>query len=163
MEQIINEIMKFFDNGVGPSVLAVLSSAGALGLAVAKNKLVKMLSNRTKEVDTLQTKLNESQTEVQALKAEVIELKEIMVNTNKIVSASIDMVHTAYLNSKLDVNSKINLQKLYDKCPDAVCDEPNTFINTVNEAATEEQIKVVEEAAPASYADIIENKIAQEV
>lgn len=163
MEQIINEIMKFFDNGVGPSVLAVLASVGSLGLAIAKNKLVKILSNRTKEVDTLQTKLKESQTEVQALKAEVVELKEIVINTNKIVSASIDMVHTAYLNSKLDVNSKINLQKLYDKCPDAVCDAPDTFINTVNEAATEEQIKVVEEANPASYADIIENKIAQEV
>lgn len=163
MEQMIQEIVSLFKEGIIPSISAMLLGAASLALSVAKNKIVKKLSDRTNELDSVKAELLDIKSENQNLKDTIAELKEVSANTNKMVSATVDMLHVAYLNSKLDSNSKINLQKLYDKCPDSICDGLDNLINTINEAATEAQLQIVEESTSASYADIIAGKIAQEV
>lgn len=163
MNEIIQEIMNMFEGGTLPAVSSLLLGAASLALSVAKNKLVKKLSDRTAEVDSLRNEVIILQGKTTMLEEKLEEANKINENTNQMVSAAVDMLHVAYLNSKLDINSKINLQKLYDKCPDASCDEATALIDTLNEKATEEQVQIVEEATPVSYADIIASKIEQEV
>lgn len=163
MEQIINAIEELFTNGTIPSMTAILMGIVSMVLTIAKNKLVKLLSDRTSEIAKLETEIVDLHNNINSIIELVTNEDNVNKNTNQIVSAIVDMLHVAYTNSKLGVDSKINLQKLYDKCPDALCDAANLFIQTINEEATEEQVQIIEDATPESYADIIAEKIAQEV
>lgn len=166
MEQFLNELQLMFDEGIMPTLAALLLGLVSLVLTVAKNKLVKTLSDRTNEIYALESKVKSLEEKLDNKIDKVSEAidNDIKVNenSNQIISAVIDMLHVAYVNSKLNVDSKINLQKLYDKCPDALCDEVDKLIKVIEDTPTDSQIETVEQSTPQSYADIIASKIEQE-
>ena len=96
---------------------------------------------------------------VNDLKQAVKELKETNLNTNEMLSSAIDMIHVAYAQSNLDVNTKLQLQKIYDKCPDALADQKDKLYEILEEDATEEQIQEVVSQVEESAVDTIINKL----
>lgn len=144
-------IKTLLDNGTIPSIMAILMSIVATILEVSKNKLAKKLSNNNDCVTALQN-------EVIALKSLVTELVSICSNTNALTSTATDQLHMAFSNSKLTPAAKLELQKLYDACPDAVSTEAPELLEVVHTEATEEQVAAIVEPESKSYADLISDK-----
>ena len=88
------------------------------------------------------TTITNASTEITKLKNEVAEAKDYIKNSNEIISAVIDFMHVAYSASNLDVTAKLQLQKIYDKCPEALADIKDKLMQTLEEVATQEQIEI---------------------
>lgn len=146
----IEWIQEMMNNGTIPSLGVIITFATTVGLEIAKNKLVKKLSNSEASNEKLSKKIIELE---EANKVNT----ELNNNTNAVVSALIDMLHVAYSSSKLGVETKIQLQKIYDSCPDAIADVPK-LIELIGKEPTVEQVEAVVETETKSYADIIADK-----
>ena len=150
--------MEFFDwingmldNGTVPSVLAIILAIVATILEITKNKLAKKLAGSDERVQALQAQIT-------TLIVLVKELSALCENTNALTSTATDQLHMAFNNSKLSPAAKLELQKLYDACPDAVSQEAPELLDIVHAEATEEQINAVVEPESKSYADLISDK-----
>jgi hypothetical protein len=153
--------MEFFDwlstlldNGTVPSILAVILSIVATILEVTKNKIAKRLVASDDNVQKLEQ-------EVQTLINLVTQLAELCSNTNAMTSAATDQLHMAFLNSKLSPATKLELQKVYDACPDAVSESAKSLSEVVSTPATKEQVKAIPDAETKSYADLISDKYSK--
>ena len=151
MTDFINLIKQWMDTGVLPTVSAVATVFIVLCLELAGNKL--------------KNKICKSEEDNAKLKAEVDELKNIIQdtkntsdNSNEIVNCLIEIIHLAYANSKLSQDVKIQLQKLYDKCPDAITERVDV-LEILSEKPTQAQIEEVTRTSEISYSDAIANKI----
>lgn len=143
----IEWIKGLMSGGVLPTVGTIMVGVLAIGLEVAKNKLVK--------------KLSKSEADNAALAEKIVQLEEdnkkqgeISDNTNAMVSAMLDMLHVAYSSSKLSLEAKLQLQKIYDNCPDALTDKLS-LIELIGQEPTVEQEEVVKDK---SYAEVIAEK-----
>lgn len=153
MNEIIQQIEQLFDKGVIPNLTAIAFGIASLILTIAKNKLSKKLLSRDDELVSLRE-------ENKQLKTKVEKLETTSENTNRMISSAIDMIHVAYSSSKLDVASKIQLQKIYDKCPESICESSDASLEKVIEQeATEEQVQKVIDSEPVSYAEQIAKKL----
>lgn len=143
-----------FDNGTVPSILAVILSIAATVLEVTKNKIAKKLVSSDANVQKLEQ-------EVQVLINLVNQLAAVCSNTNAMTSAATDQLHTAFLNSKLSPATKLELQKVYDACPDAVSESAKPLADVISEPATKEQVEAIPEVGTKSYADLISDKYSK--
>jgi len=129
-------IQKFVNEG-----WAALAGTGVFGtlatfLLIKNNKNAKELVNKNTIIDALTSK-------IETISADLKEALTTLKNSNEIVSAVIDLIHVAYAGSNLDVAVKLQLQKIYDKCPDALSDVKDKLLLTLEEKPTEEQIEEV--------------------
>jgi len=120
---------------------AALAGTGIFGIVALvfqfKNtKLSKDLFNKNNLIESFKAELAE-------LKNDLKNAEEYAKNSNEIVSAVIDLIHVAYSGSSLDVAVKLQLQKIYDKCPEAYADVKDKLMLTLEEQPTEEQIEEV--------------------
>lgn len=143
-----------FDNGTIPSILSVLLAIVATALEVTKNKLAKKLVHSDDNVQKLEQ-------EVAILIDMVKQLSALCSNTNAMTSAATDQLHTAFLNSKLSPATKLELQKVYDACPDALSESAKALFEVVSKPATEEQLAAIPESEVKSYADLISDKYSK--
>lgn len=144
-------IKTMLDNGTVPSILTVIMSIAVLVLEIAKDKLTKKLSDSTDKVKKLEL-------QIEQLLAFVAEVKEICSNTNAMTSTATDQLHMAFSNSKLTPAAKLELQKLYDACPEAVTAAAPVLIDVIHTEATKEQVESVVEPEAKTYADLIADK-----
>ena len=108
---------------------------GVIILLIKNNGLAKNLFESKTTITDFKNTITE-------LKTELNTANEYIKNSNEIVSAIIDFIHIAYSASNLDVAAKLQLQKIYDKCPDALADAKDKLLLTLEEEATEEQVEV---------------------
>lgn len=146
-------IQQWISNGTIPTVGTVLFGILTIALEVAKHKLIKKLSASESNNAELAKKI----VELEEQNAKQNTLNE---NNNAMLSSLIDMVHVAYASSKLDIATKIQLQKIYDNCPEAIA-EAISLIQTLEQVPTKEQVAKVESTAQESYADAIAKKFAE--
>lgn len=146
-------IQQWMADGTLPTIGSLAMGILAIGLEVAKHKLIKKLSASESNNAELAKK-------IVALEEQNAKQNQLSENNNAMISALVDMIHVAYASSKLDIATKIQLQKLYDNCPDAIAEKIN-LIQTIEQKPTEEQIAKVEAASQESYADAIAKKFAE--
>ena len=130
-----------------------LGSVVAFGIGV----IVLLIKNNglSKNLFESRTTITNATATITKLTNELAEAKKYIENSNETVSAIIDFMHIAYSASGLDVSAKLQLQKIYDKCPDALADAKDKLALTLEEKATEEQIEI----AKASDTEIAVNTI----
>ena len=75
-----------------------------------------------------------------------------------LLNKSMESIDLPFNNSKLSPAAKLELQKLYDACPDAMSQEAPELIDVIHTEATEEQVNAVIEPESKSYADLISDK-----
>lgn len=139
-------------NGYLSTAIAFIFGIATLVLKFQNNGIAKKLFDNNLTIADLISMVND-------LKQAVKELKENNLNTNEMLSSTIDMIHVAYAQSNLDVNTKLQLQKIYDKCPDALADQKDKLYEILEENATEEQIQEVVSQVEESAVDTIINKL----
>ena len=144
-------IKSILDNGTVPSVLAIILAIASAVLEITKNKLAKKLVGSDERVQTLQA-------QVTTLITLVKELSALCENTNALTSTATDQLHMAFNNSKLSPAAKLELQKLYDACPEAASKEAPELLDVIHTDATEEQVNAIVEPEAKSYADLISDK-----
>ena len=149
--EFFNWISGLLDNGTIPSMLAVILAIASAVLEITKNKLAKQLVGSDERVQELQDQVTD-------LVKLVKELSTLCENTNALTSTATDQLHMAFNNSKLSPAAKLELQKLYDACPEAVSQEAPELLEVIHTEATEEQVAAVIEPEAKSYADLISDK-----
>lgn len=149
--EFFNWIGAQLDNGTIPSILTVVMSILAVVLEITKNNLTRKLVGSDERVQELQNQVNQLMLLVQ-------QLSTICENTNALTSTATDQLHLAFNNSKLSPSAKLELQKLYDTCPNAVSQEAPELLDVIHTEATEEQVNAVIEPESKSYADLISDK-----
>lgn len=146
----IEWIQGMMSNGTLPTIGTLALGALAVGLEIAKNKLLKKL-NRSEADNAALAKKIEALEEANKRNGEVAE------NTNAMVSAVADMLHVAYAGSKLGVDTKLQLQKVYDSCPDSLAQTVD-LVKLIGQLPTPAQEAEVNATVPKSYADTIAEK-----
>lgn len=139
-------------NGYLSTGIALIFGIATLVLKFQNNGIAKKLFDNNLTISDLISMVSD-------LKQTVKELQESNLNTNEMLSSTIDMIHVAYAQSSLDVNTKLQLQKIYDKCPDALADQKDKLYEILEEDATEEQIQEVVSQVEESAVDTIINKL----
>jgi hypothetical protein len=151
--QLLELIKQWMDTGVIPSISAILGAIVLVIIEVAKNKLAKRLAET-------QSANSDLKNEVSDLKEEVKVLKTIINNVDVVTSSAVDMLHVAFANSKLNADTRLQLQKLYDSCPDSMAKNFAPKLAAIIESeATPEQIAAVAANTSESYIDTIAKKI----
>lgn len=136
---------------------AALTGLGIFGIAdlillFKNNKYSKELYNNNVTIKSLVDK-------VESLEAKLDDQTAINNNSNEMISATIDIIHVAYAGSSLDVVTKLQLQKIYDKCPDSMLDAKNKLQEIIEQEATQEQIDEVKATEEGTAVDTIINKL----
>ena len=136
---------------------AALCGLGIFGIAdivllLKNNKYSKELYNNNVTIKSLVDK-------IESLEAKLDDQTAINNNSNEMISATIDIIHVAYAGSSLDVVTKLQLQKIYDKCPDSMIDAKNKLQDIIEQEATEEQIEEVKATEEGTAVDTIINKL----
>ena len=146
----IEWIKELMSGGILPTVGTMIVGALTIGLEVAKNKLVKKLSKSEADNTALAEKIAQ-------LEEDNKKQGETTDNTNAIVSTILDMLHVAYSSSKLSLEAKLQLQKIYDNCPDALTDKLS-LVELIGQEPTIEQEEAVSAVKDKSYAEVIAEK-----
>lgn len=149
-------ISEWINNGTLPTLTSVITFVVVVGLEVAKNKLIKKVSDDQEEIKALNKKIDNLETIIATN-------NNVGANTNEIVSLMVDILHIAYNNSKLPESIKLAIQKLYDACPNGVKEQLSAS-EILEAPATEEQVAEVEatKVEDTSYASIIANKLSSD-
>lgn len=136
---------------------AALCGLGIFGIA----DIVLLLKNNkyAKQLYDSNNAISELITEVKGLKTQLEEQTAINNNNNEMISATIDIIHVAYAGSSLDVVTKLQLQKIYDKCPDSMLETKNKLQAIIEQEATQEQIDEVKSTEEGTAVDTIINKL----
>jgi len=136
---------------------AALCGLGVFGIAdivllLKNNKYAKQLYDSNATISALVT-------EVKGLRTQLEEQTAINNNNNEMISATIDIIHVAYAGSSLDVVTKLQLQKIYDKCPDSMLETKNKLQAIIEQEATQEQIDEVKATEENTAVETIINKL----
>lgn len=151
--QLLELIKQWMETGVIPSISAILGALVLVIIEVAKNKMAKRL------VET-QSANSDLKGEVSDLKEEIKVLKTVINNVDVVASYAIDILHVAFANSKLNADTRLQLQKLYDSCPDSMAKNLAPKLAAIIESeATPEQISTVAANTTESYIGTIAKKI----
>ena len=136
---------------------AALCGLGVFGitdivLLLKNNKYAKQLYDSNNAINALVA-------EVKGLRTQLEEQTAINNNNNEMLSATIDIIHVAYAGSNLDVVTKLQLQKIYDSCPDSMLETKNKLQDIIEQEATQEQIDQVKATEENTAVETIINKL----